>query len=154
MNTFVKSMFEQSVAALEEPKEVRPSYPIDNEKLTRAFVNIRDARKRLAVQFDAEDKKLQAMQDRVGNAMLKFLNETNTDSVATDAGTFYRQEEVTPTGADWAAFYRWIAEKDAFEFLERRIKKTAVKEYMEQNDGAIPPGVSVFREYVVRVRRS
>jgi hypothetical protein len=38
--------------------------------------------------------------------------------------------------------------------LERRFKKTFVKDYRESNEGAIPPGVSVMREFTVRVRRA
>ena len=47
-----------------------------------------------------------------------------------------------------------MKQNDAFDALERRIKKTFVSEYMENNGGAIPPGVSVYRQYAVRVRRN
>lgn len=127
---------------------------MDLNKLTKAYVAIRDARGQLKKAFDAEDKALKDKQDKLEKAMLAHLNSTNTDSVRTESGTFYRQEEITPSGADWNALYRWIVENDAFDALERRIKKTFVKEYMEANEGAIPPGVNVYREYVARVRRS
>jgi len=85
--------------------------------------------------------------------MLGFLNSSQIDSVATPTGTFYRQEEITPTCADWHTFHGWIKDNDAFDFLEKRVTKKAVKDYMESNAGAIPPGLSIFREFVVRVRR-
>ena len=59
-----------------------------------------------------------------------------------------------PTGQDWEAFYDWIKEHDAFDALERRIKRTFVSKYMDDNDGAIPPGVNVFRRYTVEVRKN
>lgn len=127
---------------------------MDTAKLAKAYIKLRDARAQMKRQFEEQDSALKAKQERLEAEMLRFLQESNTDSVKTVAGTFYRQEEITPTGADWDAFYKWVAENDAFDFLERRIKKTAIKEYMEMNSGAIPPGVSVYREFVVRVRRT
>lgn len=127
---------------------------MDINKLTSVHLKIRDARSDLKRKFEEEDRKLKIKQERIENEMLRFLQDSNTDSVRTESGTFYRQEEITPTGSDWDAFYRWVRENDAFDALERRIKKTFVKEYMETHEGGIPPGVSVYREYVVRVRRS
>jgi hypothetical protein len=127
---------------------------MDNAKMVRAYLKMRDARTALKRQFEEEDGKIRLQMDKLESAMLKHLQETNTDSIRTDAGMFYRQEELTPTGSDWDVFYGWVKENDAFEALERRIKKTFVKEYMETHSGGIPPGVSVYREYVVRVRRS
>ena len=127
---------------------------MDINALTKAHVRIRDARAALKKTFDAEDGVLKAKQERLEGEMLRILQQGNVDSIKTDSGTFYRQEDITPRGDDWDAFYQWVAANDAFDALERRIKKTFVKEYMETHDGAIPPGVSVYREYVVRVRRS
>lgn len=124
------------------------------ERLARAYVSIRDARSAATAAHEKADKELKAKQDKIGAVMLGFLAEHGIDSAATEAGTFYRQEELTPTGADWQAFYAWIAKHNAFDALERRIKKTFIRQYMEENANAIPPGVNVFREYVVRVRRA
>jgi hypothetical protein len=127
---------------------------MDTGKMTKAYVKLRDARTELKREFEEKDSALKAKQELLENQMLKFLQDNNTDSVKTASGTFYRQEEITPTGADWEAFYQWVAANNAFDFLERRIKKTSIKEYMEMNNGGIPPGVNVYREFVCRVRRS
>ena len=126
----------------------------DANALTNAYIRIREARHTLKQEFEKADRELHAKQDRLEAEMLRVLQTNNMESIKTEAGTFYRQEEVTPRGDDWEELYKWIAEHDAFDALERRIKRTFVKEYMDANEGAVPPGVSVFREYVVRVRRS
>lgn len=127
---------------------------MDTAKMVKAFVKLRDARTELKRKYEDEDKGLKAKQEVLEGQLLKFLNENEMESVKTPHGTFYRQEELTPTGADWNKFYQWIADNNGFDFLERRIKKTAIKEYMEMHNGGIPPGVSVYREFVVRVRRT
>jgi hypothetical protein len=127
---------------------------MDYNKVVGIYLKIRQKRKELKERFEAEDKALKADLTRIENTLLNHLNETNVDSMKTEAGTFYKQEEITPTGSDWEAFYDWVAENNAFDALERRIKKTFVSEYMEAHEGGVPPGVSVFREYVVRIRKS
>lgn len=127
---------------------------MDNAKAVKAYLKLRDARTALKREYEEADLKLTQQQERIEKALLHHLNETKTNSVATDYGTFYRQEVVTPTGSDWEAFYDWVKKNDAFDALEKRIKKTFITEYMEEHKGAIPPGVSVYREYVVRIRRS
>ena len=126
---------------------------IDLGRITRAHINIRDARTQLRKQYEESDAELKKAQEKLEGVMLDHLNKHGMESVRTDAGTFYRQEEMTPSASDWNALYQWIKDNDAWDALERRIKKTFIKEYAEGHQGGLPPGVSVFREFVVRVRR-
>ena len=127
---------------------------IDANAITKAYVRMRDARAELKKTFDLADRDLKAKQERLEAEMLRILHESNCESINTESGTFYRQEDMIPSGSDWEAFYAWVTEHQAFDALERRIKKTFIREYMESHEGRLPPGVSVFREYVARVRRS
>lgn len=127
---------------------------MDTNALTHTYIKIREARSKLKKEWEAQDAELKEKLERLEGEMLRFLHDTQQESARTASGTFYKQEEITPTGSDWDALYRWIVQHDAFDALDKRIKKTFVKTYMDEHDGAIPPGISVFREYVVRVRRS
>lgn len=127
---------------------------LDLAKIVQVHLKIRDKRALLKKAFEAEDAVLKGNQSRLEGELLRFLQENNTDSANTAFGTFYRQEDITPSATDWDAFYKWVAANDAFDALERRLKKTFVKEYMEAHEGELPPGVAVYREYVVRVRRT
>ena len=131
-----------------------PTAPVvDTKRLVSAFLKIRDAKTALTRKYEEEKADLDSKLELVEQALLKFLNDHKMDSAKAGAATFYRQEEIIPAGSDWDRFYKWVVKHDAFEALERRIKKTFIKEYMEANDGAIPPGVTVHRSYAVRVRR-
>lgn len=125
----------------------------DAEYLASEYVRIRAGFSELTKTYEGEKKRIKAVLDKIEGMMLGFLQETKQDSAKTAQGTFYKQEEILPTGSDWEAFYNWVKENDAFDALERRIKKTFISQYMESHDGAIPPGVSVLREWVVRVRK-
>lgn len=127
---------------------------LDMNAITRAFIKIRNARADLKHRYDTEDGELKAKQAQLEAVMLDHLIRTRSEAMRTDAGTFYRQEDIKPSCADWSSFYSWIKDNDAFDALEQRIKKTFVKTFMETHDGAMPPGVSVHREFVVRVRKA
>lgn len=127
---------------------------MDYSKVVEAYLNIRDKRAEMSKEYTTEDDKLKAIQKQLEGVMLGHLNDTGLDSARTPVGTFFRTESLKPSGSDWTALYEWIRENDAFEALERRIKRDFIKEYMETHDGELPPGVSVHREYECRVRRA
>jgi hypothetical protein len=127
---------------------------MDMATLVKAHVAIRDKREELTKEFNQTDKDLKEKQERLEAEMLRFMQESGSDSIRTEAGTIYRQESVKPAASDWAAFYDWVKQHDAFDALEKRIKAKFVKDYMDENDGETPPGVSVHRSYVARVRRA
>ena len=133
---------------------VQATFAIDPDQLARVYIKIRDAKMAATAAHEKADAEFKRKLKLIENVLLGFLNDGGMESVKTESGTFYKQEDILPRGEDWGAFYEWVKENDAFEFLERRIKKTEVKTYMESHDGELPPGVAVLREYVVRVRRN
>lgn len=125
----------------------------DTEAVVRAYRKIRAERSANTKAYEARDLQLKTMLERLEGAMLAHLNATKSKSINTEEGTFYKQEDIMPSAADWPTIYRWIGENDAFEMLEKRLTKKVVKQYMDDNDGAAPPGINVQREWVVRVRK-
>lgn len=132
---------------------MEPTPAPDLGTITKVHIRIRDARAALKKEFDVKDNELKAQLTQLEAAMLDNLIKTGAESVRTEFGTFYSQDKMTPSCQDWSALYAWIAEHDAWDVLERRVKSTFVNDYAEAHDGSLPPGVSVFREKVVRVRR-
>jgi len=127
---------------------------MDISRYVKAYLNLRKAREELSKEFDIKDKGLKDKQELIENHLLNFLNETGQESSRTEFGTVYRQEDLIPSAADWSVIYEWIKENDAWDMLERRLKKTFIKTFSETNKGELPPGVNVFRKYLVRVRKS
>lgn len=75
-----------------------------------------------------------------------------TSFTAKGIGTAYLQDVVGVTVEDWDATLSWIKDNDLWEFLERRVSKSVVQDYMESTK-EVPPGVNVRQETEVRVRR-
>lgn len=114
---------------------------------------IKSARSEAKRAFEDKDAELAADLRRVELAILKFLMDNGIKSVKTEHGTAYQQEDILPTCSDWSAFFAWVRKNNAFDALEKRIKKTFVKEMLD-SEGDVPPGVSIIRENVVRVRKT
>lgn len=130
---------------------------MDIEKLTKAYIAIRDHRAEIKKAFEDEYKELGSKMDRLEAELLRFLQDNHSDAVKTTFGTVYRQEEVKPSCQSWTDLDAWIEtnpDVTPSDVLEKRLSKKFITEYMDAHDGALPPGVSIYREYVARVRRS
>lgn len=136
-----------------KPHAPPPGDDANLAKIVQAYSAIRDARAAKRRAFDEADAELEADQQTLRAMMLDLLNKTGAKSIATDYGTVIRSEKIKPSAADWGAIWEWMKQNDGFDIMERRLKATFIKEFMEQNDGAIPPGVNVLREYEISVRR-
>lgn len=127
------------------------SEEINGERLAAIWTKMRDAKAVINQEAEAKIKKIEDQQRMVEGMMLELLRKTGGTALKTSHGTIYRQESVLPIGSDWGAFYDWVKENDAFEFLEKRIKRGEVEKYLEKNGGTPPPGVSVQRKFVAKV---
>lgn len=73
-------------------------------------------------------------------------------SFKTKHGTAFLTTTDYANVADWDAVLEFIQSKGAFEMLEKRVSKTAVRNYVE-NDKFVPPGVNYGTKLEVNVRK-
>ena len=78
-----------------------------------------------------------------------FLNEKMNFT----AGTVIVGEKTMPGFEDKTQTMQFIKETGNVELLQQRLSSTAVKEYMDNNNGQLPPGVKVVVERTVTIRR-
>jgi len=69
------------------------------------------------------------------------------------SGVAFLQSNTSVTVEDRNAMLNWVRENEAWDFLESRVSKSVVQDYMESTQ-EVPPGISVKTEQVVRVRQS
>jgi hypothetical protein len=73
-------------------------------------------------------------------------------SFKTKHGTAFLTTTDYANVADWDAVLGFIRENEAFDMLEKRISKIAVRGYIEQTK-AVPPGVNYGTKLEVNVRK-
>lgn len=123
------------------------------DKLTRVYIKIRDAKAALAAKFKEEETSLNDQLDVVKRALLAYCADHGVESVRTSEGIFYRSVKTRYWTSDWESMHKFILERELPEFFEKRLNQTAVKQFLEENPEAIPPGLNTDVEYVVTVRK-
>lgn len=131
-----------------------PEPLVEDERLVKIFVKIRDAKRAYNDAYKAElESKYDAPLRQISTELKKRLQSRTNEGLKTSYGTVYLAEEMKVSCQDWGIFYDWIKKNDGLEFLEQRVKAGEVKNYMTSHNGELPPGLSVFRETEARVRK-
>ena len=125
--------------------------PVD--RLTKAYLKIRDKRSELRKAYDAEDSELKGQLETIQSALLEYCKDHNVDSVRTPFGLFYRTTSTRYWTSDWEAMNRFILENELPEFYEKRLNQGVVREFLEENPETVPPGLNTTSEYLIRVRK-
>jgi uncharacterized protein YuzB (UPF0349 family) len=126
----------------------------DMDKLTRAYLAIRDAKEVLTDQYKKQVAELDEQMQVIEQELLEHCKNMNASSVRTPHGTVIRSVKSRYWTNDWDSMYDFIEETGAFGLLEKRIHQTHMKEFLSENPDMFPKGMNVENEYTVVVRRS
>jgi hypothetical protein len=83
-----------------------------------------------------------------------LMKETKQDALSTEYGTAFKVPKSSVTCTDKEAFHAWVRKTNAWGFLTGHVSKEAVEEWMELNEGKIPPGIKVDGWVAVQFRRA
>lgn len=133
------------------------------DQVVRLYIVQRDHKK---VADDAHKTALAATDAFLARAeahLNRVMTEQGVDSIKTSNGTAYKTTKTSATVADWTQTLEWIQTNAAWNFLDKKVNKTAVVEHMklyaatpEDKRGdmtPLPPGVAWREEVAVNVRR-
>lgn len=124
------------------------------DTLVKIYVKIRDAKSAAKKEHDKVDADFNEKLATVSTELKARAQAEGVEGFKTEFGTVYLSETMKTSCADWGVFGEFLKEHDPLEFLEKRISATAIKDYMKENEGQLPPGVNVFKEIEARVRRA
>ena len=123
------------------------------DRLTKAYIKMRDARAELQAEFDKKDKAIEAQMDMVEEKLMSMCKELGVDSLKTPHGTVFRSVRTRYETTDWESMYNFILEHDIPQVLERRISTTNMKQFLDENPALMPVGMNINNKYTVTVRR-
>jgi len=145
--------------------ETKPT--IDLNKMVALYVKFRDAKKATEERHKSELLPFVQGMEKIEAYLLAHLHDTKAESSRTEAGTFFKKENVSITVANRETYLTFIKENDLWDLADVRVAKTNVQKYMETPDpsgelGAdgkpkqlgLPPGLNYRAEVEVQVRRS
>lgn len=93
-----------------------------------------------------------ARMDELEMLLLDFINKHGGKNFAGDAGTAFKTVQTSVTVADQLAFREHVIATQAFELIDWRANKTAVKEVIKQV-GVLPPGLNYSERETVNIRK-
>lgn len=127
--------------------------PVD--KKMKMYIRLREGKSALVKHLDAVKAQYDDLMDALENQMLAEADRNKVTGFTVEGvGTSYTATVDKFSIADDAAFLKFVLESGDISALERRVSSTFVKEFMTNNDGAIPPGLNKFSERVMRIRKA
>ena len=123
------------------------------DDIVAAYVRLRDQKAELKAQQAEAMKPYDEALAKLEAEALQILSDTGVESMKTSAGTVYKSVTTSATVQDKSAFMDYIREHLAFDLLDVRANKTAVQDFVTENQDT-PPGVVIRREMKVGFRRA
>lgn len=114
---------------------------MNTSEIIGKYIEYRDFLAKRQEAFDLEIKPYQDAMTVLSGAMQLQLIEAKEESVRTEAGTAYLSTTLHARVKDRDALMNFIRESDEFDLLTAAVSKDAVKAYLDEHQGALPPGV-------------
>lgn len=118
------------------------------------YIQLRDKKAEMKSDFDASVAPINEKMEKLEAKLLDVFNKTGMDSVKTEHGTAYTAVRTTASVADREAFMEFVKANEEWSLIEVRAAKTAIEQFRDNNDDALPPGINIRSERVVNIRRS
>jgi hypothetical protein len=123
------------------------------EQVVETYLKLR--RKKEAVENETKDRvaDIKAKMTKLESWLMQKADEDGVTSFKTTAGTAFVTTTDFANVADWDAVLTFIKENDAFDMLEKRVSKTAVRAHMDET-GDVPPGITYGSKIGINVRKA
>lgn len=122
------------------------------DEVVAAYVKLRDIKEAKKRKHSEELAPINEKMQVIESWLQNHLQVEGVDSMKTKAGTAFLQTSSSATVKDWGATLDFVKQNDEWSFLEARVNKTAVKDFIAST-GEVPPGVKYEETIVTRVRR-
>jgi hypothetical protein len=122
------------------------------DQVIEAYLKYRN--KKEALEADIKDQ-VKELKEKMAKLEAWIKEKADTDGVTsfkTTNGTAFLTTTDYANVADWDSVLNFIKENEAYDMLEKRVSKTAVRGYIDQNK-AVPSGVNYGTRIDVNVRK-
>lgn len=127
------------------------------EQQMALYLKLRMGKSAIKKHLDAVDGQYKLVMETIENHMLATADkQTVSGFTVKGVGTSYTAEEMKVSIADDNAFLPFVISQgvDGLGFFERRVSTNFLKEHMKLHGGTPPPGLNIFRERVMRIRKA
>lgn len=122
-------------------------------ELMALYIKLRDFIETESKEFKKQMVKKADLLAQIEAVLMERLQERGTKSTSSDDASAFIETATFCGVSDWDAALGFVLESEQYQFLNHAINKSAVKEYMDANDGQPPPGVKWSEEESLKIRR-
>lgn len=125
---------------------------INVDQVVAAYMTLRSKKDAIEGEVKTKVADIKAKMEKLESWIKTQADAQGVTSFKTKHGTAFLTTTDYANVGDWDAVLEFIKTNDAFEMLEKRVSKTAVRNYVE-NDKFVPPGVNYGTKLEVNVRK-
>jgi hypothetical protein len=117
-----------------------------------AYMKLRSQKDAIEASVKEDLTKIKTKMDKLEAWLKSEMDKQGLTSVKSKFGTAFLTTTDYANVENWDATLKFIRDNEAYDMLEKRVSKTAVRGYIEQNK-VVPPGVNYGTKLEVNVRK-
>ena len=122
------------------------------DQVVAAYITLRNQKDRIEAETKEKVRGIKEKMIKLEGWLMRNADEQGVSSFKTDSGTAFVTSVDFAQVADWDEVLEFVKAHEAYDMLERRVSKRAVRDYIESNK-AVPPGVNYGSKLEVNVRK-
>lgn len=122
------------------------------DQVVAAYITLRNQKDRIEAETKEKVRGIKEKMIKLEGWLMRKADEQGVSSFKTDSGTAFVTSVDFAQVADWDEVLEFVKAHEAYDMLERRVSKRAVRDYIESNK-AVPPGVNYGSKLEVNVRK-
>jgi hypothetical protein len=125
---------------------------VNVDDVVAAYVKLRDKKDSMEAAVKEQTKGLKEKMTQLEAWLKEQADAQGVTSFKTKHGTAFLTTTDYANVADWDAVLNFIRDNEAFDMLEKRVSKIAVRGYIESNK-AVPAGVNYGTKLEINIRK-
>ena len=118
----------------------------------RTYMKLRDQKTAIEAKVKGDLTTLKGKMDKLEAYLKAQMDAQGLTSFKSEHGTAFLTTTDYANVADWDAVLTFIKTNDAYDMLDKRVSKIAVRGYIEKTK-AVPPGVNYGTKLEVNIRK-
>lgn len=118
----------------------------------RTYMKLRDQKTTIEAEVKERVSDLKTKMEKLEAYLKTQMDAQGLTSFKSDFGTAFLTTTDYANVADWDAVLNFIRDNEAFDMLEKRVSKLAVRGYIDANK-AVPPGITYGTKLEVNIRK-
>lgn len=125
---------------------------VNVDDVIATYMKLRDQKAAIEGEVKEKVSTIKAKMEKLESWIKEKADAEGVTSFKTKHGTAFLTTTDYANVADWDAVLNFIQENQAFDMLQKRVSKTAVRGYIDQTK-AVPPGINYGTKLEVNVRK-